>query len=99
LKLSVDVYNKGERAGDEVVQVYIGYRGSAVERPVHELKAFRRVSLAAGEVKTVKLEVPLSELAFYDAGRARFVVEPIEYQVKVGTSSRELPLRSTFRVR
>ena len=99
LKLSVDVQNKGNRAGDEVVQAYIGYSGSSVERPEHELKAFRRVSLDPGEVKTVELEIPVSELSYYDVALGRFVVEATTYEVKVGVSSRELPLGRSFRVR
>jgi beta-glucosidase len=99
LKLAVDVYNKGDRTGDEVVQAYVGYTGSTVDRPRRELKGFQRVSLDPGEVKTVKIEFPISELSYYDVAAARFVVEPIGYQLEVGTSSRELPLKSSFSVR
>jgi len=75
------------------------YPGSSVERSEHELKAFRRVSLDPGEVKTVELEIPVSELSYYDVALGRFVVGPATYEVKVGVSSRELPLKASFRVR
>ena len=64
--------------GDEVVQLYVAAHGSAVERAKKELKAFARVSLQPGETKTVKLAVPVVDLAYYDA-TAGWVVEPIEY--------------------
>ncbi len=88
----VDVKNTGAVAGDEVVQLYVGYEGSHVDRPVRDLKAFQRVALAAGETKTVTLSVPAGDLAFWDVAADAFVVEPISYLVAVGSSSRDLPL-------
>jgi beta-glucosidase len=82
LVATVDVTNTGGVAGDEVVQLYAAARGSAVERAKKELKAFARVSLQPGETKTVKLAVPVADLAYY--GAAGWVVEPIEYTVIVG---------------
>ena len=83
LVATVDVTNTGSVAGDEVVQLYVAARGSAVERAAKELKAFGRVSLAPGETKTVRLSVPVVDLAYYDA-TAGWVVEAIEYEVIVG---------------
>jgi beta-glucosidase len=83
LVATVDVTNTGSVAGDEVVQLYVAAKGSAVERAKKELKAFARVSLQPGETKTVKLAVPVVDLAYY-GGAAGWVVEPIEYAVIVG---------------
>ena len=83
LVATVDVTNTGSMAGDEVVQLYVAARGSAVERAAKELKAFGRVSLAPGETKTVRLSVPVVDLAYYEV-RAGWVVEAIEYEVIVG---------------
>ena len=80
LVATVDVTNTGSVAGDEVVQLYVAAHGSAVERAKKELKAFARVSLQPGETKTVKLGVPVVDLAYYDV-TAGWVVEPIEYTV------------------
>ena len=96
--VSVDVYNEGSRAGDEVVQVYVSYPDSGMERSVSELRAFRRISLEPGEVKTVELELPVNDLAYYDEASATWVVEPGEYVLRGGTSSRDLPLTGTLRV-
>jgi beta-glucosidase len=99
LVASVDVANTGSRAGDEIVQLYVGYRGSAVERPVRELKGFARLPLAPGETRTVSFELSATQLACYDTGRAAWVVEPIPYVVSVGGSSRAHDLLSAeFRV-
>ncbi len=83
LVATVDVTNSGGVAGDEVVQLYVAAKGSAVERAKKELKAFARVSLQPGETKTVKLAVPVVDLAYYDAATG-WVIEPIEYSAIVG---------------
>jgi beta-glucosidase len=98
LRARVRVTNTGARSGDEVVQLYVGAVGSSVERAVRDLRAFKRVSLAAQETKTVTLEVPAADLAYFDVAADRFVVEPIEYAAQVGSSSRDLPLEARFRV-
>ena len=92
LTVSVEVANAGKVAGEEVVQVYVGCLGSKVPRPKKELKAFARIKLDPGEKKTVSLEIPASDLAYYDVASSAWVVEPIEYQVLAGPSSRDSDL-------
>lgn len=87
LNVSLDVTNTGESAGEEVVQLYVSALGSAVERPLKELKAFTRTAVQAGETKTVHFEVPISRLAYYDEDEEQFVVEAIEYELFVGANS------------
>ena len=98
VRASVDVQNTGTVSGDEVVQLYVGYDGSRVDRPVRELKAFQRVALAPGQTKTVSLAFAAADLAFWDVTANAFVVEPINYVVECGASSRDLPLQATFSV-
>jgi beta-glucosidase len=98
LSASVDVTNTGSMAGEEVVQLYISYDASGVERAVRDLKAFARVALGPGETRTVTLEAPVLDLAYWDAAMANWVVEPIGYTVHVGSSSRDLPLQASFTV-
>jgi beta-glucosidase len=86
LDVRVDVANVGERAGDEVVQLYIRDVAASVARPVQELRGFERVSLRPGEKKTVRFTLTPQELGFYDH-RMRFVVELGEFRVTAGTSS------------
>lgn len=93
LRVTVRVRNTGTRAGDEVVQVYIKDVLASVARPVMELKAFARVpNLAPGESREVVLEVPVQSLQFLDAN-LRWVVEPGEYRVLVGSSAKEIRSR------
>lgn len=95
----VDVTNVGSRAGDEVVQMYIRDKVSSVTRPVKELKGFQRITLAPGETKTVSLEIAPEHLAFYDIDM-KYVVEPGDFEIMVGNSSRDQDLQKvTLRVK
>jgi beta-glucosidase len=86
---AVTVTNTGDRAGDEVVQLYVRRRQASLTRPVLELKSFVRVELAAGEARTVTFHVPAGQVGFYDRDLA-YVVEPGAVDVLVGSSSRDL---------
>jgi beta-glucosidase len=70
------------------VQLYIRDLVSSVTRPVKELKGFRKVSLPPGETKTVTLEITPESLAFYDV-KMKYVVEPGDFEIMVGNSSRD----------
>jgi beta-glucosidase len=95
----VDVTNTGLRTGDEVVQMYIRDKVSSVTRPVKELKGFQRITLVPGETKTVSLEITPEHLAFYNIDM-KYVVEPGEFEIMVGNSSRDQDLqRLTLRVK
>ncbi len=97
--VTVRVRNTGARPGDDVVQVYVKDLLASVARPVLELKGFARVrNLAPGAAVDVTVQVPVADLRFLDAGM-QWVVEPGEYRVLVGSSSKELRLRGTLVVR
>jgi len=85
-KVSVTVTNTGRRAGDETVQLYISDLVSSVTRPIKELKDFKRISLSAGESKTVEFVITPEKLSFLDLNMKN-VVEPGWFDVMVGTSS------------
>ncbi len=95
VSVSVDVTNTGDRAGDEVVQLYAGYPETAVERPALELKGFARVTLAPGETQRVTLDLPVRRLAYWDETRDRWWVEPVRHTLYVGPSSRKADLLAT----
>jgi len=92
--ISLDVRNLGDRAGDEVVQLYVRYPHSQVTRPLKELKGFARITLAPGETKTVAFTLAARQLACY--GPDGFVVEPGPVQVLVGASSADIRLSAEF---
>jgi beta-glucosidase len=94
IQASVDVTNSGKFAGEEVVQLYVGYKGSKVERFVKDLKGFTRVGLDPGQTKTVNLELNAKDLAFYNVKTATWEVEPIRYEIYVGPSSNKKDLLS-----
>ena len=86
LAVSVAVENIGDRDGDEVVQLYLRDVAASVARPVRELRGFERVTLRAGESRTVRFTLTPDDLGFYN-DRMQFVVEPGVFRVFVGTSS------------
>jgi beta-glucosidase len=75
INVSVDLKNTGTRAGEEVVQLYVRYPSSSVQRPIRELKGFKRIALRPGQTKTVPIELKASQLAYWDSTRKAFVVE------------------------
>lgn len=91
-RVLVDVSNTGRRAGTEVVQMYVRDLVSSVTRPVKELKGFRKVTLSPGETQTVAIEITPAALAFHDI-EMKYVVEPGEFEIMVGTSSRDQDLQ------
>ncbi|CAM5245162.1 glycosyl hydrolase [Streptomyces spiroverticillatus] len=98
LDVAVTVTNTGERAGHEVVQVYVAAPGSQVRRPMRELKAFAAVPLAPGESREVALRIARADLAYFDAVADAWLVEGLEYRVEVGASSRDIRLTATVAV-
>jgi beta-glucosidase len=87
-RVLADVTNTGKREGTEVAQMYIRDVVSSATRPVKELKGFQKVTLRPGETKTVSFEITPELLAFYDVNM-KYVVEPGEFSIMVGSSSRD----------
>ena len=98
LTVRVKVTNSGARAGDEVVQLYVRYPDSAVERPIRDLRGFRRITLAPGEARTVEFPLPASALAYWDVIEHRWRVETGPVQLEAGASSMDIRLRRTIAV-
>jgi len=101
IRAQADVTNTGEMAGEEIAQLYVGYKGSKVNRPVKDLKGFTRVALKPGETKTVSFDLNAQDLAYYDMQSSRWEIEEIEYVLRIGPSSREadLKLSETFGIK
>jgi beta-glucosidase len=96
LTVSVDVENVGKRAGDEVVQLYIRDLAASLPRPVKELKGFQRTTLTPGERKHVEFLLTPEQLGSYNR-EMKFVVEPGQFKVMVGSNSEDL-IEATFEV-
>ncbi len=95
-RITVNVTNIGDRAGDEVVQLYASYPDSAVPRPLKELKGFGRVALAPGETRAIEFTLAADQTAWWD-GRG-WAVEPGRVQVLAGSSSADIRLRGELRI-
>ncbi len=96
-KVKVNVTNTGGRPGAEIVQLYIECSGSDVFRVPRELKGFGRVYMEPGETVELALEIADSDLSYYDMDKHDWVLEACQYELKVGHSSRNLPLSSNWR--
>jgi beta-glucosidase len=97
VRIRAAISNVGDRAGEEVVQLYVHDVVAGVTRPVKELKGFVRVALAPGERKTVTFDLAVNQLAFYDRAM-RHVVEPGAIEVMIGASSEDIRLTGSFAI-
>jgi beta-glucosidase len=96
VRVTAEVENVGKRAGDEVVQVYIRDVTASIARPVKELKGFQRVELKPGEKRRLEFVLGPEHLGFYNQDM-KFVVEPGEFRVMVGSNSQDV-IEKTFAV-
>ena len=87
--VGVDVENTGQRAGDEVVQLYVRDVAASVTRPVKELKGFQRIALQPGQKRHVEFVLGPEQLGFYNRD-LRFVVEPGEFKIMAGGNSQDV---------
>ncbi len=87
---TVLVKNTGTRAGAEVVQLYIHDFHNKIDRPIHELKGFRRIPLNPGETKLVHFTIDRDSLSYWDPVKKNWVANPGAYEVQVGSSSRDI---------
>jgi beta-glucosidase len=102
---AIDVYtvhcsvtNTGTREGATVVQAYVSQDKPAVTRPPKELKGFTKVTLKPGEKKQVSISLPPVAFTHYDPDKHAWVAEAGEYTIQVGDSSRNLPLKATYKL-
>jgi len=96
VEVTLRLRNSGSRAGAEVVELYVHDGHASVDRPLQELKAFRRVNLAAGETTDVRFTLDQSAMAFYSTAKKDWVAEPGQFDVLVGSSSRDIRLKGSF---
>jgi beta-glucosidase len=97
VNISLRVTNTGSLRGDEVVQLYICDEVASVPRPMKELKGYTRLTLEPGESKTVSFNLPVDQLAFYDA-EIKLVLEPGWILVMAGSSSADIRLTGRFEI-
>ena len=99
MKASINVSNTGDVFGEEIVQLYVGFKNSKIDRPVKLLRGFDKIGLEPGETKKVDFEVKVEDLAWYDPEVKEWKVEEMEYELYIGASSVEAKLiKDTFTV-
>ncbi len=90
IEVTFNIKNTGKVAGKEVAQLYISDPESYVEKAAQELKGFEKVFLKSGASKTVTMQLPAKELAYYNEVKKEWLVEPGTYKIKIGNSSRNI---------
>ena len=90
ITFTIPVTNTGSVAGAETIQLYVSDLEASVERPIKELKAFRKVFLQPGETKQVSLTIDRSALSFYNDQNGQWIAEPGEFKALIGTSSKNI---------
>lgn len=96
--VKVDIKNTGTMDGEEVVQLYVKHLNSKVERPLKELKAFKRVEIKAGKILTVEIPLKAETLAYWNVEQQRFIVEEDKVEIQVGASSADVRARKIINV-
>ncbi len=98
MTVSVQVKNTDNRAGEEVVQLYVRHLKSALEHPLQELRGFQRVAFQPGETKTVEFPLTAKSLAYWDETKHAWTVESGTIEIRVGSSSADERLKTTVTV-
>jgi beta-glucosidase len=98
VEVSFDIRNTGQAAGAEIAELYVGAIQPKVERPVKELKGFTKVLLHPGESKRVTLSLDRRSFAYFDPDTRRWKIDPGTYEISVGGSSDNLPLKQNFEI-
>jgi beta-glucosidase len=96
VQVTLNLHNSGSRAGAEVVELYVHDGHSSVDRPIKELKGFRRVELAPGETEPVSFTLDRSAFSYYSTAKKDWVAEPGEFEILVGASSQDIKLKGNL---
>ncbi len=99
LNVSATVTNTGKVAGAEVVQLYVGDSSASVPRPPHELKGFEKIMLQPNETKTVTFALAPRDFSYWDVKSNGWKIDPGQFSILVGDSSRNLPLQAPLEIR
>ena len=98
VKVTFDLTNNGSMPADEVVQLYVRRIGSKVEWPAKELKAFDRVSLGAGETRTVTLEIPVDDLRYWNVDTNSWTLEHGQLELLLGSASDDIRQKAETKI-
>lgn len=99
LTVKFDIKNTGTRDGSEAAQVYVQDVQSSLSRPEKELKGFDKIFLKAGEKKTISINLKQDAFAFYEPKKSVWIAEKGDFNILVGSSSRDIRLKGDYRIK
>ncbi|KQB43750.1 Beta-glucosidase-like glycosyl hydrolase [Flavobacterium daejeonense] len=99
VEVSFTIKNTGSFDGKEVAQLYVSNLSSKIERAAQELKGFKKVFVKKGDSEKVTIYLPVKELAYYNTAKKQWVVEPGDYTIKIGKSSRDIQMKTSVKVK
>ena len=94
--MNFEIENRSSRAGTDVPQLYISPPTSDVDRPVRELKAFKRVHVGPNDTKEVEFQLPSSAFSYFHPEKLGWIVEDGRYDILIGNSSRDIQIEQTI---
>ena len=95
LRVSVNVTNSGDVDGEEIVQMYVGFSNSTIDRPVKLLRGFDKILINPGETVIVSFDLPVNEMAWYNSDSGLWEIEMMDYELYTGSSSSADDLQQT----
>jgi beta-glucosidase len=98
IEIQCTIQNTGKVKGDEVAQVYAHCFNASIKVPVNQLKRFQRITLEPGESKTLTFKIPASEFSFYDTRINNLKTTPGQWEIQIGSSSKDIRLKKTFTI-
>lgn len=99
IEVSFILKNTGGRDGKEVAQLYVSNPESKVDRAAQELKGFKKVFVKSGSSENVIIHLPVKELAYYNVDKKQWIVEPGNYKLKIGKSSRDIVAEAVINIK
>jgi beta-glucosidase len=98
IEIRFEIQNTGKMKGDEVAQVYVHNVNASIKVPINQLKRFQRITLAPGKNKKLVFKIPAYEFSFYDNKINDFKTEPGQWEIQVGSSSKDIRLKKTITI-
>ncbi|MFH1197810.1 MAG: glycoside hydrolase family 3 C-terminal domain-containing protein [bacterium] len=98
VELQFSIRNTGKLKGDEVAQIYFHCADASIKVPINQLKRFERITLAPGESKTLTFKIPASELSFYDTYSNELKTQPGNWEIQIGSSSKDIRSKKDFTI-
>lgn len=98
VQIQIDVRNSGDRAGDEVVQLYVHNNDQSTFQPREQLQGFERVNLNPGQTRTVDFALPVEQLSYWNTSKHAYVINPAKFDVMIGSASDDIRQKGSFEV-